>query len=334
MLVAAVAGLFVLGLVLGWAFDALLEKPQHRRWVVQMGYAVLLAVTIGGCAYSVLFRGQPGEAALWAAGAIFAALELWGLRNAQWQERALGSAAWRECVTVTKSLSRYSGRLRILGALQWVAIAGGLAIILSQLRGEPSLLLLALGLYFVITGLGQRQQQRVPAALLVLGASSNEQISLQVAIRQKLFPFRPVSLLQTGVAKIDMRIPGDCFRIDREIEWQTAVFAFCRSLPLIVLDARNITPFVEHEIEHVLAGPYVHKTLFIGGTDIRPAVKGLLHVPDPAAAIAFLRYLFLEKRALPTSATPIARLFAEWENASRVGASRAGTRAKGPGTAS
>jgi hypothetical protein len=161
-------------------------------------------------------------------------------------------------------------------------------------------------------GLIQWARQRVPASILVLGASTAEQLAVQAAIRDAVLPFRPVSLLQTGELEIDVKIAGDCFRIDDEDDWQKAVFAFCRTLPVLTLDLRRVTRFVELEMEHVLTSRYLHKTLFIAAPEdehrltaaerrlsAQGAATPVLCVRDTDAAIGFLQYLLFELERVP-----------------------------------
>jgi hypothetical protein len=196
-----------------------------------------------------------------------------------------------------------------------------------------------------VTGLGQWTRAKVPASLLVLGSSGEEQLALQAAIRDAVLPFRPVSLLETGQFRVDMAIPGDCFRIDRGIDWREAVAAFSRSVAVIVLDVRSITPFVREEIAHLSEAGHAHKTLVIGPEETArlldgargggpgaagPSAVGL--VGDTAAAVGLLRHLLLEREAVPTPDAPMGTLAAQWRSWQTAGGPAAAA-SRAPGAA-
>jgi hypothetical protein len=258
------------------------------------------------------------------AGAVFTFLVAWGAWSARRQRRVLGRSRYRDCLATTRILRRFSGRLQTLSGLMWLAVAGGVSLLWYQWTSGGSLLLSLAGLALLVTGLGQWARERVPASLLVLGGSGEEQIALQAAIRDAVLPFRPVSLLQTGVLRVDVRIPGDCFRIDRGIDWREAVSGLSRSVAIIVLDTRNLTPFVREEIAHLAEAGHAHKTLLIGSE----GAAGLLdrgtprsggapttsacRVADSELALGLIRNLLLEREVLPTKERPIALLAQEW----------------------
>ena len=279
------------------------------------------------------------------AGGALAFLLAWGSWSGRRQRRVLGPARYRACVATTQTLARYSGRLRILSGSMWLFLAAGATLLGIQWVREASLAASLVALALLVTGLGQWARAQVPASLLVLGSSGEEQLALQAAIRDAVLPFRPVSLLETGQLRADVTIPGDCFRIDRGIDWREAVAAFSRSVAVIVLDVRSITPFVREEIAHLSEAGYAHKTLVIGpeGTarllddarGARPGAAGpsdVCRVGDTAAAVGLLRYLLVEREAVPTPAAPMGTLAAQWRSWQTAGGPP-GTASRTPGGA-
>ncbi|MFO7589136.1 MAG: hypothetical protein R6X22_13905 [Gemmatimonadota bacterium] len=234
----------------------------------------------------------------------------WSAWSVRRQRRVLGADRYRECLAITRTLGRYSGRIRTLARLKWVALGGGLALLAAQWAGDAGPIPALAALFLLVTGLGQWTRERVPASILVLGSSGEEQISLQAAIRDAVLPFRPVSLLQTGILATDMKIPGDCFRIDRGVDWRDAVSSFARSVALIVLDTRRITPFVQEEILHLTEAGYAFKTVVVGAAG-EPSLRSATTVPDTSTALALLRFLLLERETLPSPERPAAVLARE-----------------------
>jgi hypothetical protein len=279
------------------------------------------------------------------AGGVFAFLLAWGMWSGRRQRRVLGPACYRDCLATTKTLARHSGRLRMLSGSMWLFLVTGVALLVLQWVREASLVASLVALALLVTGLGQWARARVPASLLVLGSSAEEQLALQAAIRDAILPFRPVSLLQTGQLRVDVTIPGDCFRIDRGMDWREAVAALSRSVAVIVLDVRSVTPFVREEIAHLSVAGYAHKTLVIGpdgtarlldeergarpGTPGRPDVG---RVDDTAAAVGLLRHILLENEVVPAPDRPMGVLALQWREWQAAGGSVAAA-SRTPGVA-
>ena len=114
---------------------------------------------------------------------IFIFLLFWGEWNARRQKRVLGRFHYGDCIATTRILGRFSGRIVLLNRLKWLSIMAGLLILLYQWRRQSNFLVLLVALWLLVTGVAQWARGRIPASILVLGSSSEEQISLQSAIR-------------------------------------------------------------------------------------------------------------------------------------------------------
>lgn len=251
---------------------------------------------------------------------VFAAVLLWGQWAVRRQQRVLGRQRYRDCVSTTQMLRRFSPRMAVPSALRWAYLVGGVLILLRA----SSLVPVLIALWLLLTVISWGAQQSIPGSIVVLGSSNEQQIALQASIRDAVWPFRPVSLLQTDRLAVDMKIHGDCFRIGNEVDWREAVSALCRSAPLIVLDIRNVTPAVRHEIEHVFKSGYAYKTLFIGPDDASVLDDGrlqaespgsllsVLRLSDSASGVALLRYILHIRKSVPTPDAPLSSLSLEW----------------------
>jgi hypothetical protein len=239
----------------------------------------------------------------------FLLLAVWKRTNARRQKRVLGLLRYRDSLQTARLLAKFSGRVATLEGVASISVVVGLVLLAYQSARGSTVLFGILGVVLVVTGLGQWVRGGVPPSMLVLGSSGEDQIALQVSLRNAIFPFRPVSLLQTGRMSLDTRIPGDCYRIDREVDWRDAVAALCRTVGVIVLDARTLTEFVEEEVRHLADAGHEYKSLFIGPAQAAPTAAAF---PGPESAAAFLRHLFLEAETLPTREVPISAIALRW----------------------
>lgn len=261
------------------------------------------------------------------AAVLLAGLASWGVWAANRQRRVLGTGTYDQCIVVARTLGRHSNRIRTLLGLKWLCFIGGAWLLFRAWQGSAGTGSWPAGFGLLAIGLIQWGRQRVPPSILVLGGSTAEQLGLQAALRDAVLPFRPVSLLQSGELRTDMKIAGDCFRIDDKADWQKEVYAFCRALPVLVLDLRHMTAFVEIELEHIVASRYLYKTLVVAPPDAErrlvdaerrlnshgPATP-IVCVPDSGTAIGLLHYLLFERERVPgpSPEASIADLSHEW----------------------
>jgi hypothetical protein len=239
------------------------------------------------------------------------------------QRRVFGDATYNACRRVTGDVAAHAGRILRMRGFRFVLISGAIGILLFKTQMSAGWALGVVAMF--TTALSHWGQELIPGSILVLGASRREQIDLQVAIRQAVFPFRPVSLLQTEELMTDVKIHGDCFRVDRGLHWLDAIQRFCEAFPIIVLDVRQMTGFVKDEIDHIVAAQYLYKTIVIGPGEAQTLLEDTIRkpgsarvladlaaVPTEQEAIRLMRRLLFEHAKAPTPATPVVAVLNSW----------------------
>ncbi|MFM7168391.1 MAG: hypothetical protein ACKO3T_24355 [Planctomycetaceae bacterium] len=198
----------------------------------------------------------------------------------------------------------------------------GLAAVglLSALWFENLCLAPFIGL-FVGLGLQTASRQMVPGCILVLGRSEDTTIALQVAINQQLESFRAISLLnvESNTTANDHPAKPHSFRLGDDGDWVSAVRSLSYFMPIIVLDIRDSSEYVEEEIGIILREAYAYKTIFItlnaatqkivdkaGQLNAEVVPGEIVCVADDGACIRLIK-MAIEGKA-PSRATPLAQL--------------------------
>jgi hypothetical protein len=145
-------------------------------------------------------------------------------------------------------------------------------------------------------------RQRLPAAILVLGRSIRHVQELQIEMNRSL-PFRAISLIVADNALDMVRLADDNFRVGSGTDWRKTVEYLCDILPLLVLDLRSTSPYVEKELDLVLAH-FVGKTVFVGNDQrrremqVRTDMNAIVFVLDDAECIAMLNRIVTAKQKI------------------------------------
>jgi hypothetical protein len=153
---------------------------------------------------------------------------------------------------------------------------------------------------------------------LVLGRSEKNTLALQAALNATLAPFRAISLLQTQSTDDEMLVKSHCFRVGPGDDWISAVEALCKFLPIVVLDLRDSTTYVEEEIRIVLQKGYLFKTVLVTpearrepilarahDLHVEPAEAEVVCVGDDAQCIELLRSVLSVQQTAPTQTRPL-----------------------------
>lgn len=174
---------------------------------------------------------------------------------------------------------------------------------------------------FLGLGLQTAAKQMVPGCILVLGRSEDTTIGLQVAIGQQLEPFRAISLLnvESKTAANDHPAKAHSFRLGPDDDWVSAVQSLSFFMPIIILDIRDSSEYVEEEISIILKEAYAYKTIFItmnaatqkivdraGELNTEVDRGEIVCVADDDACIRLIKKA-VEGKA-PSRATPLAQL--------------------------
>ena len=238
-----------------------------------------------------------------------------GLMNRWMMRMTYGPYRYDEQATATWLVGLRSGRVLQLGLHKWILFAVGAAFLAHWLqhaeRPWENFGTLWAPMLALMVGCVQFFGQSRPAGILVLGASTNEAFDLQATLRDKLFPHRPVSLLEdSGGFESRRRLPGDVFRISIG-DWQTAVWRFARTVEVIVVDARQLTPPVDEELRFLIAEDLTFKTVLLlpPGAELTYSELSECRIArTPEEAALALSRAFSGYDTLPSDVRPIRRL--------------------------
>lgn len=118
-----------------------------------------------------------------------------------------------------------------------------------------------------------------PPAVLLLSTSTKDNIALQSVLSELIIPLGVFSLLRLDQAdeKATELVGPHCVRVHNDRDWLTVIKVLIKTVPYVVLDSRNITNPVEHEVEYVLTNGLTYKVLFVSNDEHRcPAVTSVV----------------------------------------------------------
>ena len=191
---------------------------------------------------------------------------------------------------------------------------------------------LFLAMFLVLTWqqLVERFRRIVPPAVLLLTTSSQDTLTLHARICLTVRRLRAVALLkmeQSPAPLVTRFTRLDCFRTDSDELWEEVVDQFIDISPVVVLDARQLTPAVIHEASRILDHNVAHKLILVADrTGERPLVDrialssdvGVLRgvpVVREAGLLTLLRYVTRGRGTLPSPENPLSSVIAragEW----------------------
>jgi hypothetical protein len=218
-----------------------------------------------------------------------------------------GRSRYHACRAVTSMLGLRSQRILSQRAFKWLLFLIGAVALAEHLQhsenpwrnlGDIWLPMLAL-----MIGCVQFFGQMRPAAILVLG-NGRRAVTLQEITSDALFPHRTVSLLEIGK---EVRAPGDCFRVTFG-DWKDTVWQLARSVLVIIVDMRKVTPAVDEELDFILRERLQYKTILLKSTD-QPLPKESLSecsiVETEDQCLAKVKHAFQSSMTLPSDHRPI-----------------------------
>lgn len=160
--------------------------------------------------------------------------------------------------------------------------------------------------------------QMIPGCILVLGRSAKQTLMLQEAMNNLLSPFRAISLLRMSRSEDELALRAHSFRLGPGSDWAGAVQTLATFMPLLVLDLRDSSEYVEDEIRIVFQKDYIYKTIFVTPNgDKTPLLQRAAALGIPVAdnriacvsgsedCMRLLRDVLFVRRMVPTSSTPI-----------------------------
>ena len=223
-----------------------------------------------------------------------------------------GRSRYQSCRAITSLLGYKSNRILVQRFNKWLLFWIGTVFLIEHLQHSPQpfreLGNLWLPLIALMVGCVQFFGQARPAAILVLGACESPAIRLHRQIAGTMFPHRAVSLLETGNEDEDIRlIPGDCFRITIG-PWEDAVWRFARSVFVIVVDMRKMTPAVCKELAFIVQEQLQFKTILINPDEAPLSATELEQCcicTTEAECLQKLESVFTSNDTLPSDHAPI-----------------------------
>lgn len=257
-------------------------------------------------------------------GAVFAAAGIvslaGGLVRAGRVAKVLGDEFMVYADVGTFSVGRFAVRLKETKRLGIGLMLGALLLVSNEYYYQHVRLLWVAGILIGAGGM-RLATQMVPGCILVLGRSAPDTLGLQAAINKLLVPFRAISLLKMADADDAMALRAHSFRLGPNSDWVGAVQTLATFMPLMVLDLRDSSEYVEDEVRIVLEKKYLYKTVFVtrdgdaGPLHDRAADLGLtapdgeiLCVPGTDECIRVLWHVLFRVRQAPTREQPITRV--------------------------
>ncbi len=219
-----------------------------------------------------------------------------------------GRSRYQSCRAVTSMLGLKSQRILTQRILKWLLfLIGALALAEHLQRSQQpwrNLGQLWLPMIALMVGCVQFFGQMRPGVILVLGASEPQSMRLHEKLSNALFPHRVVSLLESPrtIESVSVRTPGDCFRVTLG-DWRDTVWRFARSVLLVVVDLRTITPPVEEELAFIVREDLQFKTILLKPTADRlhiPQLHDCSIVDTEEACLEQVRQTFESYKSLPS----------------------------------
>jgi hypothetical protein len=245
-----------------------------------------------------------------------------GLVQASRVARVLGDEFMVYADVGTFSVGRFAVRLRETMHVGIGLMLGALLVVSNEYYYQHVRLLWLAGILIAASSL-RLSTQMVPGCILVLGRSAPDTLGLQATINQLLAPFRAISLLKMADDDDAIRLRAHSFRLGPNSDWVGAVQTLATFMPLVVLDLRDSSEYVEDEVRIVLEKKYLYKTVFVtrdgnaAPLHTRAAELGLtapdgeiLCVSGPDDCIQMLRHVLFSARQAPTREQPITQVAA------------------------
>ncbi len=233
---------------------------------------------------------------------------LWGIGTRRKMQRVMGHEAFRECSRFTRKTGRLAPRIRRMALGKWGSLLVGVALFVWQWPDISVPIAWPIAGAAIMTSLLQIARQSLPGTILVLG-SGERSIDLHSDMigNGGAFPMRTISLLWTKNVRINLRIAGECFRLECAENWEEIAFGFADRAAVVVMDCRQPTAHVLKECKYVLEN-LAYKTVFVlpdddaetadhdCGSMIRQSNQKILVLKDVEAVPRLIGYLlcFLE----------------------------------------
>lgn len=239
------------------------------------------------------------------------------LLNANTASRVLGEEFMVYADVGTFAVGRHALRLKETKRISVTLMLAALLFMGYEYYSYQVSLVWLIGLLFAAASL-RLSTQMIPGCILVLGRSERDTLLLQATINRTLAPFRAISLLQMSESDDETVLRAHSFRLGPNSDWVGAVQTLATFLPLLILDLRDSSDYVDEEVRIILQENYLYKTVFLtsnaDSTPLRSRAKALaLTVPDDhlvcvsstEQCIALLRNILFVRRAVPTLENPI-----------------------------
>jgi hypothetical protein len=158
--------------------------------------------------------------------------------------------------------------LRTFRRSDWVALQLVGAVVLFQIVDTPTLRHLpAMRWYGEFTLMHTLLERTAPPIVLVLGASSNASVDLQMETTWSVAPLAIISMLRAASAETAeaARQVGDMsMRSFGSQRWETTIQALMDLCPVVVLDGRATSDAVDRELEWMSSENHRHKLVVFG----------------------------------------------------------------------
>lgn len=250
-----------------------------------------------------------------------------GLLDASKVARVLGDEFMVYAEVGTFAVGPHAMRLKETKRLGVSFLMGALLLTGYEYYHNEGALVWLIGV-MVAAGSLRLATQMVPGCILVLGRSADNTLRLQETMNRALAPFRSISLLSMSKSEDELALRAHSFRLGPGSDWAGAVQTLATFMPLLVLDLRDSSDYVEEEVRIILQKGYLYKTVFVTrNRDKEPLRKraqslGVSYADDQVVCVSsaeecleLLRTVLLVKRVTPTPTNAIAGLHEEGSTA-------------------
>jgi hypothetical protein len=178
---------------------------------------------------------------------------------------------------------------------------------------------ITLGLYAIYNcTLASALRMYLPPSALLLTASASDTVELHAHITYYFSAFRTAQLLKGDNSSKEFKVLArrDCFRTKNDDVWEKLVAAFIQICPIVVLDARQVTPALFKEFKRIAEANISHKlVVLVGEAGQRPLLEQLgidlqkvfrheVPVVREAGLLTLLNHVFVKFPGLPTEDCP------------------------------
>jgi len=232
-----------------------------------------------------------------------------------------GRITWGHALQMLRFVAKSPHAHHLYGPLVPLLVAGGFYFLKGIVF--PSSFILSMVLFQIQTYV----YQSTPPAVLLLGKSRLESISLRESLERGVLPYRIVALFDSSDISPSASgfqrnlLEWDDLRVVRGNQWRSIVHSLMDTVPIVVIDTRIASAAVNEETERILSSPaLIQRAVFIvgpnGESQVLTAVGAVSRVSELQTVqeeqlVPFLKQLGLSRTTSPDDDPILSRIFRE-----------------------